>query len=137
MRLAFGAVAGLLGLLAANTAQAQSLNVAFSNDANSSFTASTGDVFAFTGYSGSTTLVSGVSQTLTLAAVTENLGCCWNNTVYNNTVAEDITLNGVTDSTSQLWSVDDVEDPTTSVAESNTLVFAVDGGTVASPLRSP
>ena len=92
--LSLAALTVLFGL-AGTQAQAQ-LNLAYSIGGAPTITASS-DTLDIAGYTGSATLVSGVSQSLKIGSATFTATSSNNNIFYNQDISRDLTLNSVTE----------------------------------------
>jgi hypothetical protein len=125
------AAAALLGLAAAAPAQAaDTLLVNFSDDASGFIQADPGDQFYLNGLSSSVLLTSGVSQDVFVMNDSESLGDYWDDHLYTQTINHTLTLNGVGQGFSQLWSVWDYYTPAASISGDGPKVYNVTGGTI-------
>jgi hypothetical protein len=107
------------------------LNVAYSDDASASMTAVPGDQFFLSGNSGSILLTSGVAADINAISISEGLGCCWDDALYQTNVHHTLTLNGATGAFDQTWSVWDYIGPTTGLSGAGPLVYTLPSGSIS------
>jgi hypothetical protein len=119
------------GLLVGGSAHAAAtLAVNFTDDASAFISAEPGDQFFLNGFSDSVLLTAGVAQNVDTGAISESLGCCWDDQTYATTVNHTLSLNGVGGWFSQLWQINDAFTPTSFLNGDGPVVYNVAGGTI-------
>lgn len=128
--LAVMTLAGAVGLASTAPASAAVLNVTYSDNASANYISNFDGLYLLTGTSGNVALTSGVTSFINVFAVSAAPGSFLDNQVYQPTVIHTLTLNGVGQSFSQLWTVSEISSPTTSVGGAGPTVYAVPSGTI-------
>lgn len=112
-------------------AQAQStLDITYLDNASDYIQAAPGDQFYLSGLGGVTTLTSGVATTLNLVQISENLGCCWDNNLYQNTENTLLTINADSGAFTQTWSIYDYYSPVSDLSGASPVFITVPDGTI-------